>query len=257
MNINRATNGFVKVYYSINDSDLAEDNNAFVVFLRMVRFAHHEDDFTSIRFRGKQYHLKRGEFSASVKELAELVNLPVGTLRDVLERLESAKRISKQTDNRTTVFRICNYSKYQDNPAKSPANKPTIDPANDPASPTEGKKSIKNIKSIDTKVSNTMALERAKTPSSDINEMFNIWHQVTGLKIEGQLQKNRFACSNLLKKYGKDGLTQLIGGVKFAQETPYAPKIADFVELQAKQNKLMQWGKSAKTQFQKKGLVIV
>lgn len=254
MNISRAKNGFIKIHYSINDSDLSEDNNAFLVFLRMIRFAHHEDDFTSIRFKGKQYHLKRGEFAASVKELSELVNLPVGTLRDVLARLEADKRISKQSDNRTTVFRICNYAKYQDSPTRSPASKATISPANsptnDPASPTEGKKIIKNIKNIDTDVS------MAKTPSSDIDEMFVIWEQTVGVAIEGQKQKNRYACSNLLKKYGKDKLIQLVAGVKFANETPYAPKIADFVELQSKQNRLLTWGQGQKSKYSKRVAVI-
>lgn len=250
MNINRAKNGFIKIYYNINDSDLSEDNNAFLVFLRMIRFAHHEDDFTSIRFRGKQYHLKRGEFSASVKELAELVNLPVGTLRDVLARLESDKRISKQTDNRTTVFRICNYSKYQDSPTRSPANKPTNSPANDPASPTEGKKNIKSNKEYIDK-----SIYKAKTPSSDIDEMFDVWENTIGLPINGQKQKNRYACSNLLRTYGKEKLTQLIVGVKLAQDTAYAPKIADFIELQAKQNKLISWGNTAQTN-RPKGAII-
>ena len=152
MNICRSKDGFIKLHYKIQDSDLWNDNNAMVVFLRMIGYAHYEDDFTSIRFKGKQTYLKRGEFAASVSELAQLTNLSVGTLRDVLVRLESDKRISKQSDNRITIFRICNYSKYQDVPTKSPASKPTNkatnDTTNDPTSPTEGKKNIKNIKKL-------------------------------------------------------------------------------------------------------------
>lgn len=148
MNICRSKDGFIKLHYKIQDSDLWEDNNALVVFLRMIGYAHYEDDFTSIRFNGQQRHLKRGEFSASVSELARMVNLPVGTLRDVLARLEADKRISKQTSNRTTIFRICNYAKYQDAPTKTPASSATTKPTNSPASPTEGKKNIKKRKNI-------------------------------------------------------------------------------------------------------------
>lgn len=243
MNICKSKDGFIKIHYKIQQSDLWEDNNALVVFLRMVGYAHYEDNFTSIRFNGKQYYLKRGEFSASVRELADMVNLPIGTLRDVLTRLESDKRISKRSDNRTTIFRICNYAKYQGKPASSPANETTNDPANDPANATEGKKKLKNRKNIDTNVSNK-AVATAKTPSKDIDGMFEQWQATLGYAIDGQKQKNRYACSNLLKKYRRDGLTRLIEGVALAQQDKYAPRISDFVSLQAKQNDLIAWGKT-------------
>lgn len=249
MNINRAENGHIKLWRCINDSDLAEDNNAFVVFIRMVGFAHWQDNFTSIRFEGKQYHLKRGEFSATIAELATLTNLSIGTLRKVLERLKESKRIETRSDNQKTVFRICNYSKYQDKPANERTNEVANEVANERTNVTEGKKNIKNIKkikNIDTKVS------MAKTPRTDIDEMFQVWQEATGMEIVGQVTKNRYACSNLLKKHGKDKLTQLIRGVALAQSEPYAPRISDFSALQAKQNDLIAWGKSKQTSNQRK-----
>jgi hypothetical protein len=246
MNINRAENGHIKLWRCINDSDLAEDNNAFMVFIRMVGFAHWQDDFTSIRFEGKQYHLKRGEFSATIAELAALTNLSVGTLRKVLDRLKESKRIEARSDNQKTIFRICNYAKYQDKPANERANEVANDRANERANVTEGKKKLKNIKNIDTKVS------MAKTPRADIDEMFQEWEAITGMEISGQVTKNRYACSNLLKKHGKDKLVQLIRGVAMAQSEQYAPRISDFVSLSYKQNDLIAWGKSKQTSNQRK-----
>jgi hypothetical protein len=150
MNINRANDGFIKLSYQLRYSDLWSDNNGWLVFIKMVLAAHFEDDFTSIRFGGKQVYLKRGEFACSMSELSTITNVSVGTLRDVLLRLEASKRIGKRTDRQTTIYSICNYDKYQDSPERKnrrvAANDPTNGTTNDPTNVTEGKKNIKNIK---------------------------------------------------------------------------------------------------------------
>lgn len=300
MNICRSKDGHVKLWYKIIDSDISQDNNAFVVFTRMLFYAHYESDFTSIRFGGKQYKLQAGEFSATLSELSALVHIPQSTLRRVLERLEADGRISRRSDRQITIYTICNWGEYQGDQrgksnrgkAKAPANeknrgqqianenaifddKPANeipsnnrdenvkatnewanevanDMANDMANVTEGKKNIKNIKNIDTNVS--MAI--AKTPSADINEMFEQWKTINGYAIDGQQQKNRFACSNLLKKYGKDGLIQMIRGVSLAQQDKFAPRISDFASLQFKQNDLIAWGKTKKISAMKKVVIV-
>jgi hypothetical protein len=112
MNINRA-DGWVKLYKSILNSDLAEDINSFVVFIRMLGMAHHEDGFASIRFGGEQVKLKRGEFSATLGELADYFDLSKSTLQNVIERLKRDTRIGTRTDRQKTIFSICNYEKYQ------------------------------------------------------------------------------------------------------------------------------------------------
>lgn len=77
----------------------------------------------------------------------------------------------------------------------------------------------------------------------DINEMFEEWEKITGMKINGQQKANRNACSNLLKKYGREKLQQLIQGVAKAQSQEFAPQIANFTQLQAKQDSLILWGR--------------
>lgn len=256
MNICRSKDGHVKLWHKINDSDIGQDNNAFLVFTKMLFFAHYEDNFTSIRFGGKQYKLKAGEFSATLGELAALVNLPQSTLRKVLDRLETDKRISRRTDRQTTIFSICKWSLYQGDKrgkrTNEVANERTNEVANEVANVTEGKKNIKNIKNIDTNVS--MVIQ--KSPSTDINEMFELWKEINGYAIDGQQKSNRYACSNLIKKYGKDGLEQMIRGVSLAQQDKYAPRISDFSSLQAKQNDLIAWGKTKQIATMKKVAII-
>lgn len=77
----------------------------------------------------------------------------------------------------------------------------------------------------------------------DINLMFDTWHLVVGYKIESNRQKNRYACSNLLKKYSVEELTRLIEGVALSQSDQFAPRVSDFVSLQAKLTELFAWGK--------------
>lgn len=78
----------------------------------------------------------------------------------------------------------------------------------------------------------------------EINELFDLWEHEVGYKVEGKITANRRAASNLLKKYGPDKLGQLIKGVALAQNDKYAPRIADFCDLQAKANQLIAWGKT-------------
>ena len=224
MNICRSKDGFIKLHYKIQDSDLWNDNNAMVVFLRMIGYAHYEDDFTSIRFKGKQTYLKRGEFAASVSELAQLTNLSVGTLRDVLVRLESDKRISKQSDNRITIFRICNYSKYQDVPTKSPASKPTNkatnDTTNDPTSPTEGKKNIKNIKKLNIYM-------------PEVEKAFSEWNSLASVPLK-QTAASKKSCEKLIKEYGYEDVREAIHGAIFFQGKEYRPQVFSFTSMEEK-----------------------
>lgn len=247
MNINRA-DGYIKLHRSVMDSDLAEDNNSYYVFIRMVGMAHHEDGFSSIRFGGKQVKLMRGEFSASLAELSDVFHLPKSTVRNVIERLKSESRIGTRTDKQKTIYSICNYAKYQDVPAQSKAHERHTTGTRE-AHVTDTKRN-KEIKNIDTKVSNSMAIK--KSPRADIDELFAYWEMTTGIPISSNQQKNRYAVSNLLKKHGIEAVKRYIDGVNFAQQTAYAPKISSFVALQSRLDDLLVWGKGVKQSNSKK-----
>lgn len=97
----------------------------------------------------------------------------------------------------------------------------------------------------------------AKTPSKDIDEMFSFWADIIGYEIESNKRKNRYACSNLLKKYGKEKLIQLVNGVGLAQGDRYAPTISDYCALQAKTNELIAWGRKRETNNNKPRVGVV
>lgn len=78
----------------------------------------------------------------------------------------------------------------------------------------------------------------------EINHLFETWESLTGLPITSNQTKNRYACNNLIVKYGVDGVEKLIRVVERAQTDKYAPRVADFCDLQAKLNQLLLWAKN-------------
>lgn len=84
----------------------------------------------------------------------------------------------------------------------------------------------------------------------EINGLFDSWESITGLPITSNKTKNRYACNNLINKYGVDGVEKLIRVVEKAQTDRYAPRVADFCDLQAKLNQLLLWAKNQVTNSQ-------
>ena len=89
--------------------------------------------------------------------------------------------------------------------------------------------------------------------NQEINNLFDKWNKATGYAINSRIQSNRRACWNLYRKHGQGGLETLLRGVAMAQQDQYAPRISDFVDLQAKLNQLLLWGKNSK----KKGAMVL
>lgn len=77
----------------------------------------------------------------------------------------------------------------------------------------------------------------------EINELFDYWAMSCQFNIETRVANNRRAASNLLKKYGADGVKRLIDGVALTHSDTYAPTIGDFCELQQKLPSLIVWGR--------------
>ncbi len=112
MNINRS-DGWIKLHKKVMYSSVFQDENGWRLFSILLLMAHHEDNYASIRFRGKQRHLKAGQLSATRAELADFLDWPASRIRDTLYRLQADNQISIETDNHKTIISICNWSKYQ------------------------------------------------------------------------------------------------------------------------------------------------
>ena len=117
--------------------------------------------------------------------------------------------------------------------------------AKPPKLPPQNKAQDNNIDNKEiTGITNVIGETPVKYGNSEINDMFDYWKATVGYEISSRRQANRNACSNLIKKHTADGVRKLIQGVALAQNDRYAPRIADFVGLQAKTNELIVWGKN-------------
>lgn len=104
------------------------------------------------------------------------------------------------------------------------------------------KRKDKSIDKMDTNVS-IGEVSPESYGKVEINQLFETWETTTGLPITSNKTKNRYACNNLINKYGVEGVEKLIRVVEKAQMDKYAPRVADFCDLQAKLNQLLLWAK--------------
>lgn len=77
--------------------------------------------------------------------------------------------------------------------------------------------------------------------SEAVNDLFDFWLQTMGDPITSRLKANRRAAWNLARKHSKETLEQTIKLSRVAFFNDYAPRIADFVDLQSKWDQLRLW----------------
>lgn len=103
---------------------------------------------------------------------------------------------------------------------------------------------LTNVSTLAGSLEDEIIKAERRLPSAEINDMFAHWELTIGYKIEGRQKQNRYACSNLLKKHGREGVIKLINGVREAKQDQFAPRISDFSQLQSKYNDLISWGQT-------------
>jgi hypothetical protein len=114
------TEGFVKIWRPIfEDRDFEVYPRAREVFIFLIVFAEWQD--TNAMFRGSYRIVKRGQLICGYRRISEKLGLPLSTVQRSIKVLVDLKRIQVDSDAHGTLFTICNYSKYQDNP-----NNPTV-----------------------------------------------------------------------------------------------------------------------------------
>lgn len=180
----------------------------------------------------------RKSWSGGLNQLTDFCEMNRNTVYKCVIRLEKKNMVNRTVNGRFTIYNIVNYDHYQDNGkqnSKHPVN----------AGETPGKHPVKLIQEKEIELEDIdKSISAPRYGNPEINDMFDFWENELGYKIESRLQPNRNACSNLLKKHGKGKVEQLIKGVVIAQQDKYAPRIADFADLQSKLNQLVLWGKN-------------
>lgn len=185
-----------------------------------------------------------GSWSGGRLQMSQLFGIKDTTIYKALLRLQKANMVTLSSNNKFSTIHICNWKKYQAVSNNASNNKVT----------TKGQQSntLKRNKETRNKES-SKELAKAEYGKPEINEMFEYWKSCMGYEISSKVADNRKACYNLYRKHGDETLRRLIGGVAVASEDKYAPRISDFIQLQAKLNELLAWGKKQGTST-KKGL---
>lgn len=173
-----------------------------------------------------------GVWSGGRFQLSEYSGIKPNTCYKTLLRLCNAKMVTLTSNTRYSTISICNWKKYQNPVTLSGNNKVTTKEQQSNTQQDIRHKTLEN--------STNVLLAYGKP---EINEMFDYWQKTTGTPVTAKVKENRNACNNLYKKYGKDRLQLLINGVAQAQNDQYAPRIANFVQLQSKIDELILWGK--------------
>lgn len=176
---------------------------------------------------------KSGKWSGGRFQLADLCNENPATTYKALKRLEKAKMVTLSSNNKYTSIYICKWKDFQDSSNTSGNNKVTT-----------GEQLGNTLTRIENK-NKEVLLRNTDKPvygNTEINELFDYWQETTGIAISSKIKMNRNACNNLLKKNGIDNTKRLIDGVALARADQYAPRIADFIQLQSKLTELLVWG---------------
>lgn len=248
--------GWVKLYRKIEKNDfLMEDNTAFIVFMKLLLFA---DKST-------------GSYRTGQRALADRCNLNYSTVYKALQRLQDHGVILIENHQKYSKIFITNWTVYQSNKeidalleqnvfisskqsSKRKSPKLISGTVSSPVRTREarGKRKVSAREDYNKKenkeleINNTTNVVGADAPASygnpEINGLFDLWEREIGYKVESKITANRRAAYNLIRKYGSEKLTQLIKGVALTRSDPYAPRIADFCDLQSKTTQLIAWG---------------
>lgn len=198
----------------------------YMSYVEMTTWQHNNSIKATTDFMAKRLHWTEKKIRTHKKTLTEL-----GLIEDIIRKDETGKI----TGHYILV-------KYVVNP-HSP-----LDYGVDSNTPNTNnyKESTNNSNFVTNVTKGTEGSRRRK----DIDDMFAYWEQQTGLPILSRVLANRYACSNLIRKYGDTRLRELVQMVAAAQNDRYGPKVADFSALQADTNKLLVWAKGKSTSME-------
>lgn len=106
--------GWIKIHRDIQQHWIAQDMEKFGWWIDLLLLASYEDNKALLGNRITE--VKRGQFIASLRFLAERWNASKDKINAFLKLLAQDGMITKESDRNTTLITICNYESYQDIP---------------------------------------------------------------------------------------------------------------------------------------------
>ena len=152
----------------------------------------------------------------------------------------------KQTNGRLLLKSTLGFQTAQNEPQATKQQKTS----NQPTQPPEALETQENGQ-----IQQNSEQVQEQYGDEDINWCFDEWENIIGTPIASRAKQNRYACRNLLKKEvshnvakGHDTVGNLLKLVRESKKDQYAPRIADFSDLQSKLNQLLDWAARLKEQ---------
>jgi DNA-binding transcriptional regulator YhcF (GntR family) len=115
-------NRFIKLWHDWDKSDMFENNDDYKkVFITLLKSA------TSIQikvFKKRRYYiLERGSAFTSLRQLAEASQVSIKKVRNAIDRFVEHKAVEVDVKRGIgTIFKVVNYSKYQDKNVRHTSN---------------------------------------------------------------------------------------------------------------------------------------
>ena len=129
--------GWLKLFRTLLNHPRKRNPHWVALWIHLLLSADHSGVLRYI-FGGKEIVTRPGQLIASRKSLAQATGLSEWQVERLLTTMENAQEIAQETDNRSRLITIINWSKYQD-PAQPKAHTPHRS-STGPAHTQEGKK---------------------------------------------------------------------------------------------------------------------
>ena len=185
--------------------------------------------------------------TASNKYLAELAHVSVRSVQYTIKRLE-AKGYIRIEDTRSKAgmvkrkifaMGVENYAEQmQDGMTNCHGGATNCRGGDDKLSPNNKEDNKDNTLVLDKSNTNEQSSEYG---NSEINSFIKSFEETLGLPIATKQKLNRYAAKRLLARYKPEGCAKLITLASMANTTPYAPRIANVMDLEQKVPNLFVW----------------
>lgn len=193
--------------------------------------------------------------TASNKYLAELAHVSERSVQRALRRLEAKGYTrtevthSKANISQRKIFAmgVENYTEQmQDGMTNCHGGVTNCRGGDDKLSPNNKEDNKDNTLVLDKSNTNEQSseiqpVEKSEYGNSEINSFIKSFEETLGLPIATKQKLNRYAAKRLLARYKPEGCAKLITLASMANTTPYAPRIANVMDLEQKVPNLFVW----------------
>ena len=193
--------------------------------------------------------------TASNKYLAELAHVSERSVQRTLRRLDTKGYVRTEgTHSKANISqrKICamgveNYEKQsQSGMTNCHGGVTNCRGGDDKLSPNNKEDNKDNTLVLDKSNTNEQSseiqpVEKSEYGNPEINSFIKSFEETLGLPIATKQKLNRYAAKRLLARYKPEGCAKLITLASMANTTPYAPRIANVMDLEQKLPNLFVW----------------